>query len=61
VGHVERTGEIRNAYKIFVGKPKENRPLRGHRCRLEYNIKMDLKEMECEGIEWIQLVPGRVQ
>jgi hypothetical protein len=27
VGHVERMEEKRNAYKIFVGKPEEKRPL----------------------------------
>jgi hypothetical protein len=27
VGHVVGMGEIRNSYKIFVGKPKGKRPL----------------------------------
>jgi hypothetical protein len=27
-GHVAHTAEMRNAYKIFVGKPEGKRPLR---------------------------------
>jgi hypothetical protein len=36
---------MRNAYKIFVGKPEGKSPLRRPRQRLEANIKMNLKEM----------------
>jgi CRISPR/Cas system-associated protein Cas7 (RAMP superfamily) len=28
-------------------------------CRLEDNIKMDLQEVGCEGIDWIKLVQDR--
>jgi hypothetical protein len=44
-GHVASMGEKRNAYKIFVGKPKGKRSLGRptSRCRWEGNIKMDLK------------------
>jgi hypothetical protein len=38
-------GEMRNAYKIFVGNPEGNRPLGRHRFRREDNIKMDLREI----------------
>jgi hypothetical protein len=34
---------MRNANKIGVGKPKENRPLERPRLRLEHCIKIDLK------------------
>jgi len=44
----ERTGEIRNAYKILVGKPVWKRSHGRPRRRLEDNIKTDLKEIECE-------------
>jgi hypothetical protein len=37
-------GEIRNAYKILVGKPEEKRPLERPRRRREDNIKMDFRE-----------------
>jgi hypothetical protein len=38
--------EMRNAYKILVGKPERKRALLGLRCRRKYNIKMDLREIE---------------
>jgi hypothetical protein len=38
--------ELRNAYKILVGKPEGKRPL--ERLRWEDNIKVDLKEIVCE-------------
>jgi hypothetical protein len=46
-------GEIRNAYKIMVGKPEGKKPLRRPRPRprWEDNIRMDLKEMWWEGVE----------
>jgi hypothetical protein len=33
-------GEMRNAYKILVGNPVENRLLGRHTRRLEDNVKM---------------------
>jgi hypothetical protein len=44
-GHIACMGEIRNAYKILVGRPEGKRPLGGHRHRWEDNIKMDLWEL----------------
>jgi hypothetical protein len=43
VGHIEHVREMRNAYRILVGKPARKRPLGSHRHRCEDNIKMDLK------------------
>jgi hypothetical protein len=37
-------GEIRNSYKILVGKPERKRPLGRPRRRWEDNIKMNLRE-----------------
>jgi hypothetical protein len=42
-----------------VAKPEGKRPPGGHRHRGEDNIKSDLQEMGCGGIEWIHLVQGR--
>jgi hypothetical protein len=43
VGYVARVGEMRNAYKTFVGKPVVKR-LRGRRRhRWDDNIRMELK------------------
>jgi hypothetical protein len=53
--HIARMGELWNSYKILVGKPEAKRPLCGPRCRWEVNIKIDLKEMSGEDVDWIQL------
>jgi hypothetical protein len=54
-GHVARMGEKRNAYRILVGKPESKRPLGRPRRRCVYNIKMDLKEIGSNGVDWIDL------
>jgi hypothetical protein len=41
-GHVARMGDMRNAYKILVGKPEGKRPLGRPRRRWEDNIKIEL-------------------
>ena len=53
VGHVARMGERRDIYRVFVGKPEGKRTIGRPRCRWEYNIKMDLQEMGCGGMDWI--------
>jgi len=52
---------MRNAYNILVGKPEGKRPLRRPRHRWEDNITMDLKEIGCRDVNWIQLLQDRVQ
>jgi hypothetical protein len=52
---------MRNAYKILVGKPEGKRPLGRHRHRWEDNIRMDLKEIRCEGVEQPHLSQDRHQ
>jgi hypothetical protein len=47
--------------KILVGKPEGKRPLGRPRHRWEDNIKMDLREIEWEGVEWIHMVQDREQ
>jgi len=42
-----------------VGKPKGNIPLGRPRHRWEDNIKMDLQEVRCEGMDWIELAHDR--
>jgi hypothetical protein len=46
VGHVERMGEKRNAYRLLVGKPEGKSPLGRPRRRWVDNIRMDLGEVE---------------
>jgi hypothetical protein len=46
-------GEKRNAYRILVGKPEGKRPLGRPRRRWVDNIKMDLKEIGRDGVDWM--------
>jgi hypothetical protein len=39
----------------LVGKPEEKRPLGRPRRRWEDNIRMDLQEVRCGGMDWIGL------
>jgi hypothetical protein len=50
-----------NAYRILVGKPEGNRPLRRPKCRWIDNIKMDLRERQWEDMDWIDLAQERDQ
>ena len=43
----------------FVGKPEGKKPLGRSRRRWEDDIKMDLREVGCRGMEWIELVQDR--
>jgi len=52
-------GERRGVYRVLVRKPEGNRQLGRSRRRLEDNIKMYLKEVGSEGMDWIELVQDR--
>jgi len=58
-GLVARMGERRDVYRILVGKLQGKRPLGRSRRRWENNIKMDLQEIGCEGMDWIELAQDR--
>jgi len=58
-GHVTRVGKSRGVYRVLVRKPAGKRPLGRPRCRWEDNIKMDLQEVGCGGIDWIKLDQDR--
>jgi hypothetical protein len=60
-GHAARMGEKRNAYRILVGKPRGKRPLGRPRRRWADNIKMDLREIGWDGVDWIDLAQDRDQ
>jgi hypothetical protein len=61
VDHVARIGEVRNAYKILVGKPEGKRSLGRRRCRWKDNIRTDLRETEWDIVNWIHVVQDRDQ
>jgi hypothetical protein len=52
-------GEGRGVYRFLVGKPEEKRPLGRPRHRWEDNIKADLQEAGCGGLEQIELAKDR--
>jgi hypothetical protein len=54
-------GETRNAYRILVGKPEGQRSLGRPRRRWVDNIKMDLREIGLDGMDWIELAQDRNQ
>jgi hypothetical protein len=53
-GHIARMGEGRGVYRVLVEKPEEKRPLVRPRRRWE-DIKSDLQEVGCGGMDWIEL------
>jgi hypothetical protein len=59
VGNVARMGFKRNAYMILEGKLEGKRPPGRPRHRKMVNIKMDLREIGWDGIDWIDLAQGR--
>jgi hypothetical protein len=58
-GHVARMWEGRGVYRVLVGKPEGKRPLGRPRRRWENNIEMNLKEVGCGSMDWIELSEDR--
>jgi len=48
-------GDRRGVCGVLVGKPEGKRPLGRPRRRWEDNIKMDLQNVGCGGMDWIEL------
>jgi len=46
-------------YRVLVGKPEGKRPLGRPRRRWKDNIKLDLQDVECSGMDWIELAQDR--
>jgi hypothetical protein len=46
-------GEEREVYKVLVGKTEGKRPFGRPMHRWEDGIRMDLREIGCEVVEWI--------
>jgi hypothetical protein len=56
---VARMGEARGVYRVLVGRPEGKRPLGRPRRRWKYNIKIDLRGLGIEGVNWIRLAHVR--
>jgi hypothetical protein len=54
-------GEKRNAYRILVENPEGKRPLGRPRHRWSNNIKMDLRKIEWDGVDLIDMAQDRDQ
>ena len=54
-----RMGEGRGVCRVLVGKPEGKRPLGRPRLRWEDNIKMELQEVRCGGMDRIELAQNR--
>jgi hypothetical protein len=52
-------GKGRDAYRFLVEKPEGRRPLGIPRRRWEDNIRMDLREVGCGCVDWMELAQDR--
>jgi hypothetical protein len=48
-------GKSRGLYRVLVVIPVRKRPLERPRCRWEDNIKANVQEAGCGGMDWIDL------
>jgi hypothetical protein len=60
-GACSTNGDKRNSYRILAGKPEGKSPLGRPRCRWVDNIKMDLREIGCDEVDWIDMVQDKDQ
>jgi hypothetical protein len=58
-GLVARIWDRRGVFRVLLGKPEGKRPLGRLRLRWEDNIEMDLQEVGCGGMDWIELAQDR--
>jgi len=58
-GHVARMEESRGVYRVLMGNPEQKRPLGRPRRRWEDSAKIDLQEVGCECMDWIDVALDR--
>ena len=54
-----RMGEVKEMYRVLLGKPEGRIPLGRPRRRWVDNIRMDLQEVGCGYMDWIGLAQDR--
>jgi hypothetical protein len=47
-------GKMKNGYKILVEKPERKKHLKNLSVDGRINIRIDFKEIGCEGVDWSQ-------
>jgi len=52
-------GKRGDVYRVLVRKPEGKRPFGRSRRRWEDNSKMDIQDVECGDMEWIELSQDR--
>jgi hypothetical protein len=57
--HVARIVEGESVYRVLVLKPEGKKLLGRPRLRWEDNIKVDVQEVGCGGVNWIGLAQDR--
>ena len=58
-GYVALMDEERGVYRVLVGKPERKRRLGRPRRRWIDNIRMDLQEVGCGYVDWIELAQDK--
>ena len=58
-GHVAHMGERRGIYRVLMGKLEGKRPLGRPKVRWEDNMNVNLQEVECGSVDWIELAQDR--
>ena len=56
---MERMGEERGVYRVWLGKPKGRKQLVRPRRRWMDNIRVDLQEVGCGYMDWIGVAQDR--
>jgi hypothetical protein len=54
-------GEVRDVYRVLVRKPEERRPMGRLRRRWEDTIRIDLREVGCGCVDWMELAQDKVR
>jgi len=52
-------GTRKGVYRVLMERPGGRRPLGRPRLRWEDNIKIDLQEVGCGGMDWIDVAQDR--